>query len=137
MVGNDYANNKLYFQIWIAELQSRLLAHQEYEHITINGVHPGYVASCIWNNVQRQPFTAWVSEQLLQHLAITPQQGSLAIANAAANPELTTGGKYFNRIWEAPPRPECNDLAARSRVWAKVDEELGLRDKRLLTVLGE
>jgi NAD(P)-dependent dehydrogenase (short-subunit alcohol dehydrogenase family) len=38
-----YQNNKLWFQIWLTELQRRLLQHDEYRHITVNGVHPGFV----------------------------------------------------------------------------------------------
>jgi hypothetical protein len=43
MKGNTYGNNKLYFQIWVKELQLRLLRDERYNHITINGVNPGYV----------------------------------------------------------------------------------------------
>jgi hypothetical protein len=120
MRGSDYGNNKLYFQMWVAELQSRFLKHPEYLKF------------------------------LLRYIAITPQQGSLAITHAATSPELGPdpkkqnvgasngrgGGKYINRIWEAPPKFYCNDLDARSRLWIKLDEELHLRDKGLLAVLG-
>jgi hypothetical protein len=43
MKGNTYGNNKQYFQIWFKELQLRLLWDERYNHITINGVNPGYV----------------------------------------------------------------------------------------------
>lgn len=145
---HDYPNNKLYYQMWVAELQSRFLKHPEYLHITINGVHPGFVASGIWNPVK--DIQADLLNFLLRYIAITPQQGGLAISHAATSPEFGPdpkkqnvgapngrgGGKYLNRIWEAPSKYYCNDPEARSKLWAKLDEVLHLQEKGLLTVLG-
>ncbi|PYH94823.1 NAD(P)-binding protein [Aspergillus ellipticus CBS 707.79] len=151
MKGSDYANNKLYFQIWITELQARFLKHPEYRHITINGVHPGFVASGIWNNSSLADGVAeGIGKFLLNYVAITSQQGSLAITHAATSPGLGPdpakqnvgapngrgGGKYVNRIWEAPSKFYCDDLEVRSRLWTLLDEELHLREKGLLDVLG-
>ncbi|PWY89949.1 NAD(P)-binding protein [Aspergillus heteromorphus CBS 117.55] len=151
MKGGDYGNNKLYFQMWVAEMQARFLNHPEYLHITINGVNPGCVASGIWNDVNKAHNTAdRILAFLLRYIAITPQQGSLAITHAATSPELAPdperqikgfsngrgGGKYINRIWEAPSNFHCHDLDARSRLWVKLDEELNLSDKGLLDILG-
>jgi hypothetical protein len=150
MKGNAYPNNKLYFQMWVAELQSRFLKHPEYLHITINGLHPGFVASGIWNNLDGRDGSGQGLDFLLRYVAITPQQGSLAITHAATAPEFGPdpkkqgvgagngrgGGKYINRIWEAAPQRHCNNPDARSRLWAKLDEELHLGEKGLLNVLG-
>lgn len=135
MRGGDYQNNKLYFQMWVAELQSRLRKHPEYHHIAVMGVHPGFVASGIWTDINQKVLANRILVFLSGYLAITPQQGSLAISNAATK-SISDGGKYFNRIWEAPARPYCNDPEARARVWAKLDEELKLQSKGLLSVLG-
>ncbi|KAJ5603842.1 hypothetical protein N7537_006798 [Penicillium hordei] len=96
--GNDYHNNKLYLQIWLAELQLRCLKHPEYSHIRINGVYPGFVASGIWhtNDLKRNGISMRALVLFLHYVAITPQQGSLAITNAATSPECgrtTSGGK--------------------------------------------
>ncbi|KAJ6113808.1 hypothetical protein N7523_007125 [Penicillium sp. IBT 18751x] len=152
MKGNPYANNKLYFQIWVTELQSRLLKHPEYLHITINGLHPGFVASGIWKNLESRlgPGPRSVLEFLLQYVAISSQQGSLAITHAATSPEFGPnpkkqgvgaengkgGGLYINRIWEAPPQWHCHDPDSRSKLWLKLDEELHLGEKGLLDILG-
>jgi hypothetical protein len=149
MRGNDYGNNKLYFQMWVAEMQSRFLKHPECLHITINGINPGFIASGIWNDLKDDPAGRFL-KLLVPYFAITPQQGSLAIINAATSPTFGPnpkqqnvgasngrgGGRYINRIWEAPPKIYCNDPDARSRLWTKLDEELHLREKGLLTVLG-
>ncbi|ORY59179.1 uncharacterized protein BCR38DRAFT_445842 [Pseudomassariella vexata] len=151
MKGGDYINNKLYFQMWIAELQSRFLKHPEYLHITINGVNPGFVASGIWTGISDTgDTTSRLLKFLLPYISITPQQGSLAISYVATSPEFGPdlkvqnvgasngrgGGKYINRIWEAPSHCYCKDPDARSRLWIKLDEELHLQQKGLLTILG-
>lgn len=151
MRGNDYNNNKLYYQMWVTELQSRFLKHPEYLHITVNGVNPGFVASGIWKPITAtQDLSTRILTYLLRYIAITPQQGSLAITHAATCPEFGPdpqkqnvgtpsgrgGGKYINRIWEATAHSYCNDPDRRSRLWAKLDEELHLQEKGLLTILG-
>lgn len=136
MKGKDYPNNKLYLQMWVAELQSRLLKHPAYSHVTVVGVHPGFVASGIWDSIDQTDILNRIMVFLTHYLAITSQQGSLAISRAASNPDKSAGGKYFNRIWEAPPKSYCHDLDARSRLWAKLDEELHLQSKGLLSILG-
>ncbi|KAJ6170946.1 hypothetical protein N7470_000013 [Penicillium chermesinum] len=141
MRGNDYHNNKLYFQIWLTELQLRCLKHPEYSHIRINGVHPGFVASGIWHTheMKSNDISMRALAFFLRYFAITPQQGSLAITNAATSPDCgqtTSGGKYLNRIWEAPPHSYCQDSDARSKLWIKLDQVLHLRDKGLLEVLA-
>ena len=145
-----YQNNKLWFQTWLTELQHRLLQHESLRHITVNGVHPGYVNSGIWNLNTSAPVRQFVIKVLTFLLAINEQQGSLAITHCAtsaqggANLELQGvgtseglgGGRYFNRIWEEEPMPHTKDRDCRLRVWRKVNDELNLKDKGLLDTLG-
>ena len=149
-----YQNNKLWFQVWLTELQRRLLQHNEYKHITVNGVHPGFVNSGIWNlNYKAGWLTqirSRVAKLLAYYLGIDEQQGSLAILNAATglqagpDPEVRGvgekgglgGGRYFSRITDEMPMPHTKDPDCRQRVWRKVNEELKLEEKGLLDVLG-
>jgi NAD(P)-dependent dehydrogenase (short-subunit alcohol dehydrogenase family) len=149
-----YQNNKLWFQVWLTELQRRLLQHDEYKHITVNGVHPGYVNSGIWNlNYEAGWLTqarSGVFKLMAYFLGIDEQQGSLAILNAATgleagpDPEVQGvgekgglgGGRYFSRITEETPMPHTKDPDCRQRVWRKVNEELKLEEEGLLDVLG-
>jgi NAD(P)-dependent dehydrogenase (short-subunit alcohol dehydrogenase family) len=149
-----YPNNKLYFQVWLTELQRRMLQHEQYRHITINGVHPGYVDSGIWiPNTEGGWFTRLktrVAKASAHFLGINPQQGSLAILHGAtsfeAGPDPKVqgvgekggegGGRYFNRIWEETPMPHTKDADCRQRVWRKVNDELKLQEAGLLDVLG-
>jgi hypothetical protein len=133
-------------------MSRRLLLNPLYKHITINGIHPGYVYTGIWNNPRpdagnsiRFPFFRW----LASWLAISPEQGSLAIVYAATSEQFAVmglvlgfgglggngGGHYINRIWEAEPMPYCRDEGARLEVWKKVSEELKLKDRGLDDVL--
>lgn len=148
-----YKNNKLYFQIWLTELQHRLCQHEQYKHITVNGFHPGYVSSGIWT-LQRNFWFAWLLSSILllasRFFGINTKQGSMGLVYLATAPECGPdpktqggkdargkgGGRYFNRIWEQEPMPHCKDADARSRVWRKVAEELELGHKGLLGVLG-
>lgn len=152
--GAFYFNNKLWFQVWLTELQRRMLLTKEYKHITVNGVHPGCVYTTIWN---LNNTVSWVTpirsatlKALVYFMSIDPQQGSLAILHAATSvdagpdPEVQSvgtqsgrgGGRYFNRIWEEIPMPHTKDPDCRQRVWRKVNDELKLQDKGLLDVLG-
>lgn len=144
-----YRNNKLYFQIWLTELQSRLLQHEQYKHITVNGFHPGYVSSGIWV-VHRQFWYSWLLVWILTLAArlfgITSKQGSMALVYVATAPQCGPhpklqngkdergkgGGRYFNRIWEEDGMPHCKDADARCRVWRKVAQELKLEERGLL-----
>ncbi|RDW74826.1 hypothetical protein BP6252_05968 [Coleophoma cylindrospora] len=142
-------------QIWLTELQQRFLQQDAYKHITVNGIHPGFVNSGVWNLNRRDSWFTKVKEFVVKIIvyfnAISPQQGSLAIRYAALAPECGPdptvqgvgdsegkgGGRYFNRIWEEESMPHCKDRDARLRVWRKVDEELKLRDKGLLGEQGQ
>ncbi|KAK8216620.1 hypothetical protein HDK77DRAFT_176752 [Phyllosticta capitalensis] len=148
-----YRNNKLFMQIWQAELQRRLLQHPQYRHITVQGVHPGYVYSGLWN-MNYASFMRPIKELLLKYYAwwygISAQQGGLAIVNAATCPEAGPdpkvqgvgveggrgGGRYWHRIWEDEPMPHVLDPDCRCRLWRKVNDELKLKEKGLLDVLG-
>ncbi|KAJ5690024.1 hypothetical protein N7462_004416 [Penicillium macrosclerotiorum] len=144
--GEPYPNNKLYYQMWIVELQRRLLLQDKYKHIVVNGLHPGYVNSSIWNHLSFGTggnLDAKLFLFLAHWLAITPFQGSRSIVYVATSPEFgpdpktqgigsvgaTGGGHYINRIWRDTPMPLCEDAQARLAVWAKVSEELQSKER--------
>lgn len=152
-----YSNNKLYYQVWVTELNERLVRSDKYKHITVNGIHPGYVNTGIWQfntGTGIFGFLTFLVRYLLQLLAsfvaVSPEQGSYAIINCATteetgpNPSIQGvggpngkgGGRYFNRIWESENMPHNYDRDCRIRVWRKVNEELKLKEKGLLDVVG-
>lgn len=67
-------------------LQARLAAHPDYRHVVAHAVHPGYVASEIFHELDKKAnvdAVGWILTKLLGYVAIDSHQGSLAIANAA------------------------------------------------------
>ncbi|KAI1906964.1 hypothetical protein LOZ53_005007 [Ophidiomyces ophidiicola] len=138
---NAYANNKLYFQIWLSELQLRLLRRPDYDHIVVHGVHPGYVKTGIFRHINDgneasmgMALLSWILPRLLVWVGIDSQQGCLAIFNAATAPEfglqvdsvdeLRGGAKYFNRLWVDDPSPYTRDATSREEVWEFILDEL-------------
>lgn len=127
-----YANNKLWFQTWLTELNARLLANPEFSHIIVNGCHPGLVNSGVWNLNQKSRLEPLL-KMVARRVAISPQQGSLTILYTATSEDAgTAGGRYFNRIWEEETLPHTTDPDCRCRVWRKVNEELDAESKGLL-----
>lgn len=96
------------------------------------------------------PYKQMLLQAMASVLGINPQQGSLAILNAATSEDCGPdpaiqgvgkvggkgGGRYFNRIWEDTPMPHTKDPDCRLRVWRKVNDELKLEEKGLLKVVG-
>ncbi|KAL4887248.1 hypothetical protein BJY04DRAFT_212292 [Aspergillus karnatakaensis] len=151
-IGSSYGNNKLYFQIWVAELHRRLVAKEKYRHITVNGINPGYVNTGIWTNpLPEIAFTIGYPffRALATFFAINAQQGSLSIVYGATSAEFGPdpgvqgvgevggrgGGHYINRIWEAEAMPHCADEETRLALWEKVSGELKLGERGLDAIL--
>jgi len=144
-----YPNNKLYFQTWLTELQCRLLIYANYKHITVLGVHPGYVKTNIWHRQTESTSKSWperVMEFFLKYVGIDAQQGSLAITNGATAKECGVevrqlqagkmggkdGGMYMNRIWKEEPIPQTTNPECCWKIWEYVNKELKLEEKGLL-----
>ncbi|KAJ5697959.1 hypothetical protein N7488_011643 [Penicillium malachiteum] len=153
--GHLYANNKLYLQTWIGEIQRRFLLHEKYRHITINGTHPGFANSGIWNFSEKNSVTTYagalkksINQFLVRNIGISIEQASFSLINLGTNPKFgpnpdlqevgeqgaTGGGNYFNRIWKEIQSPYCEDPASRLQVWNKVNEELLSVRKNLHTL---
>lgn len=138
---NAYPNNKLYFQTWLTELQSRMAKSESYKHVVIHGVHPGYVKTNIWV-APKNSWSGWTLVALLNYVGIDAQQGSLAITYPATAIEwgfqssAGGGGRYCNRIWDEKPMPQTKDPECRRQIWKFVNQELKLEEKHLLTELG-
>jgi NAD(P)-dependent dehydrogenase (short-subunit alcohol dehydrogenase family) len=146
----SYSHNKLYFQTWLTALQSRLSSATGLNHVTVNGVHPGFVNTGIWTPVQggadAQPPTPLnrLLNKITSFFAIDPQQGSLAIVRAATAKECAVakrggggGGRYFNRIWPSESMPQTTSPVCMQLIWEFVDRELSLKAKGLLHLLDD
>lgn len=132
---NAYPNNKLYFQTWLTELQDRLSKHANYAHVTVLGVHPGYVKTNIWKTSGGN--STFLRDgglgALVVCFGIDSQQGSLAITYAATgNSDGKAGGRYINRIWGQEAMPQTMHPDCRDKIWEYVNKVLKLDEKGLL-----
>ncbi|KAL9937217.1 hypothetical protein V8E36_003626 [Tilletia maclaganii] len=143
-----YCTNKLLVMMGLTkELQERLSRSEDYRHVIVQGVHPGFVASNIWHTTKSLPqYLQNVIQWALKNIAIDTQQGSLALTYAgyhhafgfseseleqgypAIGRSAELGGKYINRIYERDPRPEVLDVLARSRLWQRTMEDLKAKE---------
>ncbi len=146
-----YCDSKLKLAMFSRELQSRMSRSPDYRHVVCHAIHPGFVNTNVWNSGWKTevPFLQQVGiNLLLSRVAVNSEQGALAIlyaalvesrglekkllgADGAATaknvPERYTesiGARFYNRIWERPPRPEVFDKTARARLWNRTLEDL-------------
>lgn len=156
-----YCDTKLQHLMWTKELQHRLSESEEYRHVIVNGVHPGFIGSNIWNTPGISDLP-WPKPQLLHltvsSLTVSTQQGSLCILYGALHPRFglrsseldevsknaspntaiakgltaQVGGHYIQRDRVETPRPECFDRLARSRLWQRTIEDIKAEQRGLI-----
>lgn len=115
-----YARSKLCNVLFTRELAQRLSGTA----VTVNAVHPGTVATHIWDGAPSwsRPvlgFAKWV-------FMTSPARGGQTIANLAMSEKVanTTGG-YFDKYRVREPSRQARDEALAKRLW---DESLRLTD---------
>jgi NAD(P)-dependent dehydrogenase (short-subunit alcohol dehydrogenase family) len=108
-----YARAKL-----LATMSGYVLANQlSSTGVTVNAVHPGLVATDIFDAITPpwlKPFRG-----SLRKLALTPEQGAEPILRLATAPELAgVTGRYFDRDKECDTPPVSYDHELQQRLWA-------------------
>ena len=90
--------------------------------ITANAVHPGVLATDIWNKTPPvvrlliRPFT-WFMDR--------PQVGGAAVMNLVTGPAGAVTGRYFNEQDEEAPSPQALDEALAHELWERSLEWTG------------
>ncbi len=115
-----YASSKLAIQLWTQELAERLRA----SGVTANSLHPGHVATNIW---QLWPQPRWYQALLIRLLKvpmISPAAGAETTLYLATAPKLAgvTGAYFVKRRPRAIAKP-AQDLALQRELW-QVSEQL-------------
>ena len=107
-----YSRSKPAQVLFTRELARRLRG----SGVTVNALHPGTVATNIWNRAPAftRPFFA-VAKRLFM---IPPAQGAQTIVYLASSPEVaTTTGEYFEQNRLKAPSPLAQDGALAARLW--------------------
>lgn len=115
-----YASSKLAIQLWTQELAERLRT----SGVTANALHPGHVATSIW---QLWPQPRWYQTLLLRLLTapmISPAAGAATTLYMATALELAgvTGAYFVKRRPRAIAKP-ARDQALQRELW-RVSEQL-------------
>ncbi|HYR55913.1 MAG TPA: SDR family oxidoreductase [Myxococcaceae bacterium] len=112
-----YARSKLANVLFTRELARRL----EGTGVTVNSLHPGAVATGIWNGAP-----GWIRPVINlagRFLMLTPAQGAESILYVATSPEVEgKTGLYFEKNLSKSPSPLACDDALASRLWERSSE---------------
>ncbi len=107
-----YARSKLANVLFTRELARRL----EGSGVTANSLHPGAVATGIWNGAP--PWIRPVLNLAARWLMLKPEQGAKAIVYLASDPEVEgKTGLYFEENRPKQPSGLASDDAAASLLW--------------------
>ncbi|XP_047483233.1 dehydrogenase/reductase SDR family member on chromosome X-like [Penaeus chinensis] len=100
-----YAQSKLAQLMFTKELDERIRAAGE--NITVNAVHPGVVATELFQHVAWARYFPWLARSFLK----TPKQGSDTVVYAALSQLVLDGGHYYeNCTITRPAVMKPNDL---------------------------
>jgi NAD(P)-dependent dehydrogenase (short-subunit alcohol dehydrogenase family) len=120
-----YGQSKLAGLLFTYELARRL----EGTRITVNAVHPGFVATNIgMSNVWMIKLVA----PLIRLVALSPEEGAQTSIYLASSPEVAgVTGKYFAKKESIDSSPASYDEAAAKRLWEISVEMTGLARERV------
>jgi NAD(P)-dependent dehydrogenase (short-subunit alcohol dehydrogenase family) len=115
-----YSKSKLANLLFTFELARRL----EGTGVTVNALHPGFVASNIFAGNGR---VGWVVRQIASAIALSPEAGAQTSLYLATSPEVEgVTGQYFAKQRSVASSPASHDDAAARRLWAVSEEMTGL-----------
>jgi len=116
-----YSASKLANILFTTELARRLGGST----VTANSLHPGVVATNIFNN--SMGVTGRIFTVLFRPFLLSPAKGALTSIYLASSPEVANvTGKFFDKCRETPTAPAAQDAAAASRLWEISERLTGL-----------
>jgi len=106
-----YCRSKLANLLFTYELARRL----EGSEVTVNAVHPGWVATGFGGN---NGWRGGILQLASRWFALTPEQGARTIVYLASSPEVAgVSGRYFVKDRAVPSSPASYEAAAAKRLW--------------------
>lgn len=114
-----YGQSKLALLMVTKELARRLRGTE----VTVNAVHPGFVAS----NLGRLGGPVGMSWRLMKPLMISPEEGAKTSIYLALLPEVDgVSGGYFAKQSQAPSNPIADDPRLARELWGVLETLVGL-----------
>jgi|HubBroStandDraft_1064217.scaffolds.fasta_scaffold00309_6 NAD(P)-dependent dehydrogenase (short-subunit alcohol dehydrogenase family) len=113
----SYSQSKLAIMLFTFELARRL----DGTGVTANVVHPGVVATNIFNLGGWRGAVVGVLTPLIKRVLLSPEQGAQTTLHVATAPELATvTGRYFKPPGrEAAPNPIASDRGLAASLWTR------------------
>lgn len=116
---NAYGQSKLANILFTRELARRL----DGTGVTANALHPGVVASEIWN--RNSDWVSWLV-RLFTPFFRTPEKGAETAVYLARSPEVAgITGRYFKDCREKQPAKAAQDAAVAQRLWEVSAAQVG------------
>ena len=117
-----YSQSKLANLLFTYELARRL----EGTGVTVNALHPGFVASSFAHN--NGWLVAWGTKVAQKLAGRTPEEGARTVINLASSPEVEgISGKYFIDEKVVDSSPVSYDETIAKRLWVVSEQMTGLR----------
>jgi retinol dehydrogenase-12 len=118
----QYCRSKLMNLLFTYELARQV----EGSGVTVNGLHPGWVATGFGGN---NGWRGRVLQFAARWLAIGPEEGARTVVYLAASPAVAgVSGRYFVKEQPVPSSPASYDESAAKRLWQlSVDLTSGVR----------
>ena len=117
---NVYGRSKLCNILFTRELSRRWSG----DGVTVNCLHPGFVATRIGNG--SGGFLSHAA-RLAKTFAISPEKGAQTIVYLASSPDVARiSGEYFYKCRPATPTAEARDDAAARRLWVESAKLAGI-----------
>jgi NAD(P)-dependent dehydrogenase (short-subunit alcohol dehydrogenase family) len=117
-----YANSKLAIVLFTLELAERL----KDSGITVNAVHPGHVATNIWNMWPGKWYQSLLF-RIIRRFARTPEEAAHNSVFLACSDEVKgVTGTYFDDRKPKALSPACRDVTLRKRLWELSEKLTGL-----------
>ncbi len=117
-----YSASKLAIVLFTLELATRLQG----TGVTVNTLHPGHVATDIWNMWPGTWYQALLFT-IIRRFAKSPEEAAQTSIYLASSDEVRgVTGKYFDNKEVKETSPQCRDLKLRNDLWELAEKLTGL-----------
>lgn len=118
-----YANSKLANVLFTLDLAERL----QDTGITVNALHPGHIATNIWNIWPEKQWFQAIFSKVMNLFAISAKEGAQTSIYLASSEEVRgITGLYFDDKRPKAPSDKCQDLQLRRGLWQLSERLTGL-----------